>query len=74
MTGASRDSSSVSRATIHKFRPPRSITPDSKTVSGDPAATHALYPGTWRLRLASIENTQRYREVLWLRDLDSNQD
>jgi hypothetical protein len=54
MTGASRDSSSVSRATIHKFRPARSITPDSKTASGDPAATHALYPGTWRLRLAAF--------------------
>jgi hypothetical protein len=51
MTGASRDSSSVSRATIHKFRPARSITPDSKTASG---AT------------IKIENTQRYREVLWL--------
>jgi hypothetical protein len=44
---------SVSR-TIPEFRPARSYNPDSKTASGDPAATHALYPGTWRLRLASM--------------------
>jgi hypothetical protein len=29
----------------------------------------------WRiLETIKIENTQRYREVLWLRDLDSNHD
>jgi hypothetical protein len=35
MTGASSDSSSVSGATIHKFRPQRSTTPDLKTALRD---------------------------------------
>jgi hypothetical protein len=52
MTGSRRDSSSVSRATIHKFRPQRSITPDSKTASRDPAAVHAPHSGDWRLLVA----------------------
>ena len=94
MTGASRDSSSVSRATIHKFRRKRSITPDSKTASRDRAAVRAPPPS----RLASpvrpnafvgaltrgsigtipatqeTENRQRHQGILWLGDLDSNQD
>jgi hypothetical protein len=71
----------------------RSITPDLKTASRDPAAVRAPHQafgvsGCRRCvrRRANarkyrdnsgdikIENTQRYREVLWLGDLDSNQD
>jgi hypothetical protein len=40
--------------TIHKFRPERSITPDSKTASRDPTAVRAPRPGVWRLWFSEL--------------------
>jgi hypothetical protein len=58
MIGASKDSSSASRATIHKFRPQRSITPDPKTALRDPAAVRAPHPGVLRLWLSPMRSPE----------------
>jgi hypothetical protein len=61
MSVASSDFSSASPAGHHNFRPERSITPDPKTASRDPATVRASHPGVWSLWLALMRLPQSSR-------------